>query len=170
MQYHLRTLLIVLALEWPMLAGGWWLPGSHLLADESVQITDESYWVVSDAYFLNKPRRRQVGMTMVFWKGSLFWVSKDGSRSDVQQLTPMRSDEGTRFSCKSERTGIGGKGLIVHKGDDEIWVYLSVNDKDYDAILPPGAGIDKAESAYRCLRLEKDDALKQLALADLELK
>ena len=34
-------------------------------------LTDASYWVVGDAYFLGKPRRTAVGMTYIFWKGKL---------------------------------------------------------------------------------------------------
>jgi hypothetical protein len=170
LRYKLRTLLIVLALGPPVLAGGWCPLSSPLLAGEPVPITEESYWVVSDAYFLNKPRRSQVGMTIVFWKGEMYCVNKDGSRSDIQRLTVTRSEAGWRFTCKSDSTGIGGKGLIVKTSDDCIWVYLNVNDRDYDAIPWPDAAVDKAEGAFRCLKLDKQDALKELEMARVELK
>jgi|GEM_PF-4230719 hypothetical protein len=135
------------------------------IAAESV--TDGSFWVVSDAYFLGKPRRTAVGKTFVFWKGKLYWASKDGKSGGVHNLTIKTSMEEIRFTS-NDSFGFGGKGILVQEKEC-LWIYWNVSDRNHEKIAEPSAAIGKCDSAYRCLPLEKKDALLDLEQAGIRL-
>src|SRR3954463_2360028 len=88
-------------------------------------LLDGSFWVVSDAYFFDKPRRSAVGTTFVFSKGKLYWATKDGERGGVYSLTLKSSGEATRFTCEGDR-GIGGKGILGQKKESLGFIGMSV--------------------------------------------
>jgi hypothetical protein len=137
---------------------------SSMAADS---LSDGSYWIVSDAYFLGKPRRTAVGKTFVFWKGKLYWASKDGKTGGVHNLTIKTSMEEIRFTS-NDSFGVGGKGILIQEKEC-LWIYWNVSDRNHERIAEPSAAIGKCDSAYRCLPIERKDALLDLEQAGIRL-
>lgn len=108
----------------------------------------------------------EVGRTFVFWKGKLYWASKDGKRGGVHNLTLKTSPEEIRFSS-NVGLGVGGKGILVQK--DCLWIYWNVSDRDHEKVAEPTAATGKCDSAYRCLPTERKDALIDLERAGIRL-